>query len=153
MKEAAEAKPAWHTGAAGAKQPCPPACKLERRGREGARHLHAELQRELVALRERELHFHIYHFQALGVVSSVFMGGALMCATSMPARERPTMAVIDGASLAAEAVFATAAICALGFFALVATVALLLSVYAPRLALRANRVAPLGLARVLFVQL
>ena len=97
--------------------------------------LESELQRELVALRERELQFHIYHFQALGVVSSVFMGGALMCATSMPARERPTMAVIDGASLAAEAVFATAAMCALGFFALVATVALLLSVYAPRLAL------------------
>ena len=97
--------------------------------------LESELQRELVALRERELQFHIYHFQALGVVSSVFMGGALMCTTSMPARERPTMAAIDGASLAAEAVFATAAICALGFFALVATVALLLSVYAPRLAL------------------
>ena len=97
--------------------------------------LESELQRELVGLRERELQFHIYHFQALGVVASVFMGGALMCATSMPARERPTMAVIDGASLAAEAVFATAAICALGFFALVATVALLLSVYAPRLAL------------------
>ena len=97
--------------------------------------LESELQRELVGLRERELQFHIYHFQALGVVSSVFMGGALMCATSMPARERPTMAAIDGASLAAEAVFATAAICALGFFALVATVALLLSVYAPRLAL------------------
>ena len=101
--------------------------------------LESELQRELVARGERGLQFHIYHFQALGVVSSVFMGGALMCATSMPARERPTMAVIDGASLAAEAVFATAAICALGFFALVTTVALLLSVYAPRLALHAPR--------------
>ena len=36
--------------------------------------LESELQRELVALRERELHFHVYHFQALGVVSSVFAG-------------------------------------------------------------------------------
>ena len=87
-----------------------------------------ELRLQLVALRERELSFHVHHYNQLGVATSVLMGvtvafvhGKQPCETL----EREGMHVA----------FKLLSFAALGCFSAVNVASLLLSILAPRLAL------------------
>ena len=86
-----------------------------------------ELQLELVALREKELNFFVWHYSALLIVSGVFLEAAL----SFVLLGHPP---VLGDSWQ-HALFQSASVCALGCFAMTNTVALCLSVMGPRLAL------------------